>query len=249
MRAAMVSVCSTLVVILAFTPTVRADVIDASHLVSSLGAGFRPEHPQAWGQTFTAPQGSAMLTRFDLWMGLNTNSGFPESLLPFNVRAYVQRWQEIDPNFGAPTGALLAISRPVRVDVMSTTQPSSLERLSFTLNAPVTPGERYVTFVSAFGFTDPETRAGLGLGRLGLSFSPTVGIDYAGGHLVTGEIIGASAIQSNWCRGAGCNHDKLDIAFIANFTGEASPVPEPSGVLLFATGAMLTMWRRKLTGG
>jgi len=225
---------------------VRADPIDASQLVSMVEAGFRTAHPLAWGQTFTPPAGAGSLDRFDLWMGLNTNSGFPETVLPFNVRVFVQRWQESAPNFGAPFGELLSVSSPQLVADPATRNPSTLKRLSFTLDAPVTPGAQYVAFVSAFGFTDEATRAGLALGRLGLSFSRngfTVGHDYPGGHLVTGEIIGSDATDSNWCRGPGCNLEKLDLAFIANFAPSQSPVPEPSGLLLLITGVAATMWR------
>jgi len=251
MRATILCWAATLAVLLVIgSAPARADAINASQVVSTLETGFRPENPLAYGQTFTAPPGTTALTSFDVWMGLNPFTGFVESLLPFDARLFVQRWQESDANFGTPVGDLLSISASQRIDVVATRQqPGMIPRVSFAVNAPLIPGQRYVAFISAFGLTDTSTRAGFGLGIMGVSFSSgnnlTFGTDYAGGHFVSGEITGPDATQSNWCRGPGCNNDKLDLAFVARFAEGSSPTPEPSALVLVMTGAVGMLYRRR----
>jgi hypothetical protein len=246
------------VLLLGWTSNSGADVIaiDAWRVVSAVEVGYQPTNPTLFGQTFKIPTGARTLNHFDFRMHLGFFVDFPERTIPFRLRGYVARW---DAASGSMAGPPLYTSNPRLVSkphpIFDDTLPDppefdarSFELLSFNTGPlGVRGSEEYIAFVTALGLTDPDSRAGFGLGDMALSFCGVEGcsgpgVDYPDGAFVFGEVRGPLPTDVVFARSDGL----IDTAFRATFQS-AAPVPEPGTILLLsAAGIAGSAQRRRL---
>jgi len=180
---------------------------------------------QASGQTFFAPAGFPVLDSFHL-----TLLNIPTT--PTKVVFRIQQWSEDPHPFGL--GTLVGGVGPVLYEQVAAAPNAAL--FDFTPNTTfsigglsLTPGQKYVAYVQEVG-TPPDAR------RVAIA---TTGKPYANGGAVS------------WVRDGGywtTEHPTSDWQFRAEFSAapNASPVPEPISLALFAPGlAVVALLKRR----
>lgn len=210
--------------ILTTTATTQATVVDTTPAwngVDSIGLFGEPS-AATWGQTFTVANSDNILQSFTLYVDDQN------SLEPIDFAAYIMAWD--DTNMVA-IGPVLYQSAQ-----QTTTLTDNFEEYTFvTGGLTLTQGEQYIAFLSASDFFTGNDSSGF-LGN-------TDGDNYAGG---TAYLLDNGSDFSQVTTTAWIPPGSTDLAFTANFTGNA--VPEPASAALLALGAGvigLTATRRR----
>jgi len=199
--------------------TIKIDTIGPDGLPNVIVGSFGEPNAATGGQTFIAPPHARRLDRFTFYL-FYVEGG------PTRFAGYVGGWDG-----EKASGPLLYQSGERQVMTPLVAVPVTFE----TGGIPVTPGRRYVAFLSASPFFD------------GVDDNTNLFLEadtYAGGgHVALGNGSNFGEIFTRSWGGL----QPLDLAFTAEF----STVPEPSTMILLGTGVAAlaaSRARRKRTG-
>jgi hypothetical protein len=169
------------------------------------------------GQTFTAPSSASALTNFQFYLSNDLDNGGNGAGLSF--QEYVMAW---DATNLTPTGPVLFQSGIIQGNGGDAFAPFMFN----PGNVAVSPNNVYVAFITTAGVTSGNTAA---------AFNALGGSDDTsdGGSLVFSveDTNFNNLMTSQWSVVDGTN-----AAFSAQFTSNTSSVPEPSELILIATG-------------
>jgi hypothetical protein len=180
---------------------------DNSASVNDSISSFGNPNTATYGETFSAPVSDTTLNSFSLLLNQGSISG--------QLEGYIGTWT------GSAAGSILYTSSPVTVT-------GSNQEFTFnTGGISLLSGGEYVAFLSISGG-----------GYADFSGSTSMpGVDS------TGSIPGGAFVYLNnsgdtsqFTSGTWSTYSVADAQFIADFSSEAPPVPEPSSLLLFGTG-------------
>ncbi|MGI8548260.1 MAG: PEP-CTERM sorting domain-containing protein [Gemmatimonadaceae bacterium] len=183
--------------------------------------GFGKPGIATFGQTFTAPTGTS-LQSFQFYLANDTDDGGNGGFL--NFRGYVMAWDAVN---GHATGPVL-FSSTVRTGNPLDTYSTAFSTFGIPGGVALNPGGAYVAFLSASGLPPTTGNAGFAFENM------EAGAAYAGGQWVyndNGDDF-ASLSTTTWNNSAG----DQDAAFSAQFAQAAVTAPEPSELVLLASG-------------
>lgn len=181
----------------------------------------------AIGQTFTVPSSGNILDTFSFWLD-------PHPVWQPNIvfRAFVQQWNGSS-----------AVGNPLWVSNMYHGPTQYMQQYTFSPGGLfLTPGHQYIAYLSTIGlFNQFPTNAQVVTG-----FTDT---SYHDGHFVSVQNVSVfSQLTANpWNTDTTC--PQCSAAFVADFRGDITTVPEPSSMALLGTGlvGLVPLARRKRT--
>jgi hypothetical protein len=195
-------------------------------------AGFGKGGIETVGQTFTSPGAATALQGFNFFLSNDLDDGGNGANLSFEE--YVMRWDAVN---SVPTGPVLFQSSAISGSGDDTFG-------SFAFGIPVdgisvSPNDTYVAFLTTVGV--PASEPDYAFNSLGGSDDTSLGGSFVASYYQGDDYTGL--LSDAWY----VADEGTNAAFTAQFASNTSTVPEPSELVLVATGLLgiAPMLRRK----